>query len=140
MEKYLDWECGKIFSLILVLAGIQIRHWMITLSLKHCTTYFQCWLNGNFRSRLWFNCSEAKFYAMGQHTNNEQWRKNWVSCLLKLLSNYNFKLENHAIFYDFQSTLAFSVILGGGQNPQKPSISTNISICNLYLSFQTFFH
>ena len=105
-----------------------------------CTTYFQCWLNGNFRSRLWLNCSVAKFYAMWRHTNNEQWQKNWVSCLLKLLSNYNFKLENHAIFYDFQSTLTFLVILGprgGGQKPPKPSRSTHISKCNLFLSFQT---
>ena len=52
-----------------------------------------------------------------------QWQKNWVSCLLKLLSNYNFKLENHAIFYDFQSTLTFLVILGprgGVKSPLSP--------------------
>ena len=79
---------------------------------KHCTTYFQCWLNGNFISRLWLNCSVAKFYAMWRHTNNVQWQKNWVSCLLKLLSNYNFKFENLAIFYDFQSTLTILDILG----------------------------
>ena len=134
MEKYLDWECGKIFSLILVLAGIQIRHWMITLSLKHCTTYFQCWLNGNFRSRLWFNCSEAKFYAMGQHTNNEQWRKNWVSCLLKLLSNYNFKLENHAIFYDFHAALL--IVPMCANLVRERSLKPNILLNYLISSFQ----
>ena len=75
------------------------------LASEQCTLYFQCWLNGYSRSRLWLNSSVAKFYAMWQHTNNEQWWKNWVSCLLKLLSNYNFKCEILPFFYDFQSTL-----------------------------------
>ena len=99
-----------------------------------CTTYFQCWLNGNFRSRLWLNCSVAKFYAMWQHTNNVQWQKNWVSCLLKLLSNYNFKLENHAIFYDFQSTLL--IVPMCANLVRERSLKPNILLNYLVSSFQ----
>ena len=101
---------------------------------NHCTTYFQCCVNGNFRSRLWLKCSEAKFNAMGQHTNNAHWRKNWVSCLLKLLSNYNFKLENHAIFYDFQSTLTIVPICAN--SVRERSLKPNILLNYLSSSFQ----
>ena len=100
----------------------------------HCTTYFESCVNGNFRSRLWLKCSEAKFNAMGRHTNNAHWRKNWVSCLLKFLSNYNFKLENHAIFYDFQSTLL--IVPMCANLVRERSLKPNILLNYLVSSFQ----
>ena len=100
----------------------------------HCTTYFQCCVNGNFRSRLWLKCSEAKFNAMGRHTNNAHWRKNWVSCLLKFLSNCNFKLENHAIFYDFHAGLL--IVPMCANLVRERSLKPNILLNYLISSFQ----